>query len=439
MLDYLKKRMGELLLCLGSAWGLASHLCAGFALSDRWENDPPVLLVLHFAVLLVLYFIAYRRRTTVVGIVCGVAAALAAVLYIRTVQPFQNEEDRSLYIVILVVLCTDLAVFLLARSRCGTVILFLAGNILMAGSAFLQFPVKPACMVLFLLCSLLLFLHRFYIWSLLHAQAGKPEAGRQLAQNAVLCLLAAALALGTFACVIRPLEPPTQELKLITRLRSMRLTEVLGVYTTRTIYDEELESTQEPETEEESSAPGDENDELPPEQELQQPENDGQNTETIRPLNQRLQAIRMPAWGQIPLWKRILAICLVLIVLVLPFAIRLAWRQRWLRLTRMLPPEEGAARFYLYFLQCLRYTGLPHAGHTTLTEYAADTAAAFEPFAVGKATFSRLTEIYTAVLYGHMPVSKEEYRLFEDFYGVFRRNLRREIGLPRYLLHWFRI
>lgn len=434
MLDYLKKRAAELVLCLGLAWGLASHLCAGFALSAPWAGDPPVLVLLHLAALALCYLAAYRRSTAVGGILCGAAAALGAVLYIRAAQPFQDEAGRSLYIVVLVVLCTDLAVFLLARTRAGAAALFLLGNLLMAGSAFLQFPVKPACYLLFLFCGVLLFLHRFSVWSLLHAQGGSPAVGWQLAQNAVLCLLAAALALGTFVWVVRPLDPPTQELKLITQLRSMRLTQVLGVYTVRTVYDEELESQQDPETEQDTNDPGREEEALPAEQE---PEAADTEAEAPASLQQLAQAVRLPDFGQFPLWQRMLLACLALAVLASPVAAKLALRRRWLRTVRALPPEQGAAQLYLYFLRCLRYTGQLRAAQATLAEYAANTAAAFAPFAVGEATFARLTELYTAVLYGHAPVSAEEYRLFEDFYAPFRRNLRREMGLSRYLLHWF--
>lgn len=437
MIRYLKSRCAELLLCLVLSVSLASHINPGFVLAGPWEGNPPVLWLVHAALLALLFLAAYRRGTAVAGILCGAAAAVVGIVRLQSAQVYADEAGKSQTIVLLVALCTALAVFLLTRTRAGTAVLLLAGCCLMAGSAFLQFPVQAGYFVAFAVCGVLLFLHRFAVWALLHAQGGGLPPVRQLVQNAILCLLAAALACGAFFAVIRPLNPPTQELKLVTRLRSMELLQVLGVYTTQEIYDDTLSGGDEPEDEVETNDPGGEDEALPPEQEEAPQTNLPEESGAREWLQQLADAIRYPEKND--LWKWAVLALLVLCAAASPFVVRLLLRRRWLARTRAVPREEGIQRFYSYFLRCLGYTDLPRTDSMTLTEYAAKTKTAFEPFAAGEATFARLTEIYASALYGKNAVSAEEYALFEEFYSGFRRQLRKEIGWPRYLLHLFRI
>ncbi|MCD8144125.1 MAG: DUF4129 domain-containing protein [Oscillospiraceae bacterium] len=434
MSHYCKSRAADWVLCTCITVGMAYAIFAGFVLEDDLSNTPLLTFVAGFVLEAVLLAFAYRRRTVIIGIAVGVVALIAAVVYIQANHPMTDETANSLFLAVLILIVTGLLVFLLSRTRPGILALFLMGTIIQAGSHFLQFPAPAWAFVLFLLAVFILFFYRCYTVSIRRAALGKIDLGGYTRQSAVICLIALLLSGGAYFGIVRPLNPPTQELRLITLMKSMDILEVLGVSSVRTVLDEEQTSSENPEDEEQGNNPGEEEDE----DAMNAPEESSEPSDNAEPESDTDQTEAYSATAYLFRTRTLLWLLLLIpLGIAAAVALRIWFRRRWRAQVRGLSREDGAVNYYRFFLRRLKRAGLGKPPTHTLRQYAETNATALEPFAAGQATFPALTEIYQAVLYGDKVVTVAEFQLFEQFYDGFYANLRREMGLPKYLLHWF--
>lgn len=438
MRNYLKQRTADCLLCICLSASMVSAVCSGFVLEDPWSRNVAAVFALCAVLQFLLLLIARRRLSIGIGIAVGAIAAIGAAVYLRTYQPFTEESSNSAFIFLLISVIACILIFLLSRTRAGIVVLFLLGNFIQAGSHFLQFPAPLWSLLLFLLSVSVLFFHRTYIVSASHADLGKIHLVKYLGQILPLCLAALLIAGGLYAGVVRPLNPPTQELKLITVLKSMDPLKVLGVSSVETVLDPDMSSEQPPEEDDFAGDEGeDPSDDLgketpPPNESPEDSDKQQQNTDSER--QQFWTAIRYDDGVRSYLWL----LLLIPLLIVAAFVLRLLLRKRWRKKVRALSHEEAVVNYYQFFLKRLERLGLKRAKQHTLEEYVSHTQVQLEPFGEGHSTFGDLTAIYEKVLYGRCPVSDEEYGQFEAFYDSFYRCLRKEAGVVKYYLTVFR-
>jgi len=326
---------------------------------------------------------------------------------------------------------------LLSRTRAGTAALYIIGTVICAGSNFLQFPVSLAAFLGFMFLTAIMYLYRAQRVSFSKAELGGTKPVKYIRQMSVICIAAIALAGALFYFVIRPLSPPTMELKLITVLKSMRTLEVIGVSSVETIMDTERKSEEPPDEIESSS-----NESETFEEDInsdQYPPDDG-NTQsdyiTIDSSDSK-ESAKPVSYSSI---QRTWLIMLLMIPAgaVIAYILHFAKRRRWLRKISSLTPENAVINYFMFFMRTLGRAGIKRDNHATLREFVSDSRTSLEPFDEPKGSFDRLTSIFERTLYGRMPVEEAELSAFTVFYGNFYRNLRRELGTLRYCLTLFR-
>lgn len=429
MQHYLKYRGAEYVLCVCAAASLVATICAGFVLEDSLSANAGAIFLLAAVLQALLLLFAYRKLTVGIGIAVGVVLAVAAVVYIQTRHPMTNETENSLFLFLLIGVLTSLLVFLLGRSRAGVIALFLAGNLVIAGAHFLQFPAPLWGALLFPLACGFLLLYRVYMVMLGRAVLGKIRLGRYLRQTVLVVLCAAVFAGGLFWGVIRPLHPPTQELKLITTLKSMQIMERLGVSSVKMVFDPQLSSTQDPERPEQDNA-----------QAQQDPTEGTQPSEIQAPqslpemANAEAAPINYDLSGPNYLWL----LLLIPLAVIGAFVGRLLYKRHWREQVQKLSRQDAVVNYYRFFLRRLKKIGLGKPAFHTLREYADGSAHKLEAFQAGEVSFAMLTQVYEKAVYGGGEVTDEEYQAFFQFYQQFYPNLRRALGWGKYYLQVFR-
>ena len=128
----------------------------------------------------------------------------------------------------------------------GPLVLMIAGILICAMAHFLQFPIPIWTLPVFLVSSACLLMYRVFAASAESTSLRGAGGAQYMRQTAALCMAALLMAGGAYYGIVRPLDPPTQELKLVTALRSMELMQVLGVYTTATVLDTDETSDETP-------------------------------------------------------------------------------------------------------------------------------------------------------------------------------------------------
>jgi hypothetical protein len=339
----------------------------------------------------------------------------------------ENETENSLFLYLLLEIVGSLVTFFLCRSRLGTLVLLLVGTLLISGAAFLQFPTPAWCILVFSLSCGAMLLYRVYLWGTKQAVLGKIRVRRYVRQLLLLVLCCGVLAGGIFYLVIRPLNPPTQELRLITQLQSMEILERLGVSSVKTVLDPTLSADVPPEdTEYDKETAQQETQEQ--EELLEAPETQPETEEAAA------EAVNYDLSKKSLLWL----LLLIPLGVILLFVGRVLYKRHWHKWVQALPGEEAVVQYYQGFQKRLGKIGLGRTEFHTLREYAEEIAYQMEAFQVGEITFAQLTGVYEAVIYGGAVPTEEELEQFGAFYGQFYKNLRREVGTVKYYLQVFR-
>ncbi|MCC8028963.1 MAG: DUF4129 domain-containing protein [Lachnospiraceae bacterium] len=437
MKKYLQYRCWDLIFCIVISVGLAVNLLSGFEIDDVTERMP-VLVVLVVVVCAVCLLAAINRMTALIGIAAGVAALIIAVVLYRGTNIFINDAENASQIFYIVVIAAAVAVFLVCRSRAGIVILFLLGNILQAGAAFLQFPTRTWAYLLFLIgCGLMMF-YRVYVRSILKAHTGKVRFRGYMTQNLCVCLAALLAATGIFAGIIRPLNPPTDDLKLIQQLMSFEILEKIGVSTVLVQVDRDKISVQEPEeemaTDEREEQEEEEDAGIEEEPDREEQDDAGNQQDTAAAFTERARAI---SYQLAKHWYILVILAAVLVCLGIYS--RKLLRKKWLAEIDRLPRGDAVLNLFALFVFGMERAGCKKAANLTLDEYRKVNAKQLRKFDAETVDFTRLTEIYRKAYYGRQSVTDEEYADYLSYYAAFHRNVRKAVGIFRYVILYFRL
>lgn len=442
MRDYLKYRLWDWLLCTCIAVGVVFPLYAGFVLEDGFSQSMLRTAVFMAAVTAVLMLLSFSRVTAGIGIAAGAALLVFVLVYVRvnSVSLFGEagaETPNSLFVALTVATLTAVLVFLAGRSRPGIIVLFLLGTILICGSYFLQYESHAWSLLLFLFCTIVLYWYRNYLSTLRQAQAGKIRLPRFMTQSLIVCLVAVAVGCGAWYGIVRPLDPPTRELKLIQQFKQMTVVQRSGIYTTQTYLDPNLASSESTDEQPQGRENPDEADSSDPAESSEagngNPQTGQQSREQSVP--EEAQGIYYLLYFPNVPWVLIA----IAAVVAAAFILRMLARKNWEKRVSQMTPERQILTYYPWFLTRLERTGMKRPANLTLYEYASDMDHTLSEFADGEADFAALTALYVKCFYGGSPVTAGDAELFRRFYGKFRKALRKEIGIFRYLIHMFRI
>ncbi len=437
MRQYLRYGIWDWILCTLISIGMSMNVLSGFIIDDL-DRRVPMLIVVSAAVTFVCMLVAYNRASSIAGILVGIALAVVLLFIVWRSDMFSNDEGNETLIFYIVAVLMALAVFLICRRRAGIIVLFLAGNVVCAGASFLEFPCRLWAYLLFLAAAAAIFFYRTYVRSVLQSHSGKVRFKGFMLQNVCIVLVALLLTSGIYYGIIRPLDPPTDDLTLIQRIMSFEMLETLGVSQTRSVLDPDRTSTEEPEDErttremEESRQEDIEAGQNLPEESQEQ--NAGTELDTAPEETPPAQAITYVVKHYWWVWVIIIAAVIVFLILL-----RRILRRRWLATIDGLSREDGVYNLYRFFLFGLAKSGYQRASNLTLEEFWELRKNQLCKFDTDGVDFGKLTDTYRKVYFGRQPVSEEEYKDYLTYYNGFHRHVRKEAGFWRYLFLYFRM
>lgn len=435
MKPYFRLHALDLCLCALLSFSLGANVFAGYDSPDVKTTSLPVIALVAMGMTLLLFLIGYNHKTAVAGGIAGGALLIVTFLLLRSSGVFGDTETMDthpalFWIVMVLVPCIC---YLLSRSRIGAGVLLLSGALMAAAFGFLEYPLWPVCYLLFLLSAVLMLLYRVYRRSLLRADAGRTKPMRYAAQSLLLVLLTMGVAGGVYFGVIRPLDPPTRELKLVTRLQSLEILEKLGVSRKTEIPSEHRTTQTRNDVNQSSRDDSLENQAQQPQPEQEAPP-DQQEQVLVPPQSAPARAISYLANSPGLL---ILLLCLALLLLALPFVLRVLRRRRWEAKLAGKSPRDQCMTLFAYLTKRLRYAGFRRPQGVTLQEYVSRNAEALSDFSVDGCDLMALTDAYQKAYYGCQPLDETQVAAFWTVYRGFRRNLRRKMGGFSYCLRLF--
>lgn len=420
MKKYIREYFGDFILCILIGTGLALNVFAGYEMTDPWSSHLWAVAGMVTAVMVLLFAAYYKRILLVISFIAEAAALIAAIIILQKMGVFTASKtiDQNPLLFWIIVISTSVLVFWAARSRAGIIILFLAGTIMTAAFDFLQFPVCQGGYLAFVFGVFVLLLYRIYCISFRHSDKVQAAFSRYFVQSLIISLAALMLAGGVYYGLVKPMSPPTDQVKLTAQLMSMDIVRKAGISSVTVIPANEMVREVQKENQSKNH---------------NEPEKEGKIVQGQNPMTTKKVTFPLPSNF---IW---MAAVSVIAFLALAMVIKLLGRKRWYRDLLQQSKEDSALELYNYFLKKIRKTGCGRPDGHTLLEYAYGLQTKLEPYAVGDANFLSLTQIYTKILYGCQNISEDEWELFIDFYKELNRNLKKEMGSLKYLVHLFSI
>lgn len=435
---YARFAVWDFLLCLCLAASLALTVCQGFNIVDELRDNVALVCGLTGVLVLVLVTAAYGRRTAVVGGVLFVVLALCLMGYgvAQTTQGVlaQDVEENALTFYLVIVL-VSLVTVLLSRRKAGAVVLLVLGCLCCGVIQFLYLEWRITEFAVFVVVAGVNVMYRYYLASLRASQSARTAFAPVILTALLVMGVAGGVAAGVWFGVIAPLNPPAQQLILITEYKAKPEVEVQG---SDTFYErlQDLLSNMQPETEMTTSETTDEGQQQAPDEGTE----DLEDAEAAGRAGYDGTGVAN-AWQVTYQLVASLALVILAVVLLVALAVALKLRLRRRRLQRMcaLPPLQQAVAFYRFYLGRLDRVGVKRAVQDTPREFAEHAHAALTVFdSEGEGvTFAQLTTVYERAAFGHLEPSTQDLARLARYYPGFYRGCRAYAGTRAYLLRFF--
>lgn len=419
MRNYVKLHAWDYLLTVLIAVGMHLNVFSAFMIRESYMHNYALVAAVTAVVTAIMFVVGYNRRNAVVG-AAGMGVALVGwIIFLRAKDliDLSGESDETIPAFWTIVLFGTAVIYLLTRSRKVLYAAAPVGLLFCAAFRFLEYPVSVPGLILLIAGLLLEILYLVYQDALLNASYGNYNMGHFILQSIAVVLVVGLLSSGVFFGIVKPLNPPTRDLKLITRLMSFDILELLGVASTQEI--------QQPD-------PDDQNDDQDEEEEEEEEKKEDQEEEQNRESEEDIAAstISYDEHKTPPYWIALL----VLLVLAAPFAVKYWLRARRRRRLNGLDASNQAAFVYDFFLKRFQKLGFGKADSVTIQEYAEQQEGFLQNFtAADGTTFEEISELYNYHLYSKVPVTPKEAEKFLAIYDSFYKNARAFAGRWKYL------
>jgi hypothetical protein len=433
---YLKSSVFDFLLCVAVACSIARTIPEGFYVAEYLSANMPLLIGVCAGVTAWLFVGAYSRRLTVIVIVLSVIGVGAVMLAARSsgADIFSDAETNP-YLYFAILILAAAGTFLLSRTKAGCIVLFAAGTLLLCTIRFLYEKNHLVEFVVFLVCAATLYALRSYRRNMSDAKTAQPRFGVMATTAALVFVLTAALGTAAFYGVVKPLDPPARELKLITHYMSLETLERLGIADKIPQLDENMTSDK-TNDDKKNAKPGTDKKEntLGGVKDDQKDDKDKNDPSALDSSNNPLfRVIRYLSdnnlWFLIPV---IIAAALAVAILIKKIR-----RRRWLAALSGKPEREQILIMYRWYMKKLQIMKIRRAPDATLYQFAADASPALKRFAAPAADFGELTRIYVKSCYGEEPASGEEVEKYRSFHQVFYKNCLGYLGRFSYMVRFF--
>lgn len=413
MKQYVRLHAWDFILTVLIAIGMHLNTFSAFMIRESYMTNYVLVATVTLAITALMYIIGYNKRNALIG---GIGIGVSLIVWIIVLRAggylddlSAETADETIPAFWTIVLFGTALIYVLTRSR--KVLFFAApiGLLFCAAFKFLEYPVSIPGLFLLVAAVILDLLYLVYKDSLLTADYGNYNIRHFLMQSVAVLTVVVMLATGVFYGIVKPLDPPTRDLKLITKLMSFDILDVLGVASTQEL--------REPDQDDQDDKDDQKDKEEEEEEKEEEDKEDEQNRESEEDIS--ASTITYDERDYTVYWVT----ALILFLIALPFLIKYALRARRRRRLNGLDPNNQAAFVYDFFLKRFEKLGYGKPDSATILEY----AELREDFLLNfrgedGTTFEDLTNIYNRHLYSGVDVTPAEASRFINVYNSFYKN-----------------
>ena len=437
---YMKSCIWELLLCILISASMSLIIFNGFYIAEKLQTNYGLLILIVCVTTSLCVIGAYNKKSIVIATCTGAAILAAAVVIVHKMGIEENlfhDTESSPGIYFLILILTSLAVFFLCRTKAGTGILFVLGAFIASFIEFLYETADVWMLLVFLCSSGAMYIYKGYQKNILVTDTVKTDFAKTFMTSAIICLLVVALSSGIFYGVVKPLDPPERELKLITKYMALEVLEKMGVADTHIINDSPDSTDNVNNNENDSNKKGDKEDKTKGDKKKQEDKDkkDKKNnpTKLDELFNQLFYAIKYAA----SIVTSVFIIPIIILLIAAAVLIKLLLRKRWFKKLLMHDERYQIIALYQFYIKKLHKFKIHKAPEETPYEFAERADVYLQDFRVDDITFAELTRIYVKARYSQLDIESDEYQSYLLFHKMFYKNCREHLGTFKYILKFF--
>ena len=424
MKQYIRLHAWDFILTICIAIGMHLNTFSAFMIRESYMTNYVLVAIVTTLVMAAMYVIGYNKRTSLIG-GAGIGIVLIIWIIILRARGYLDNlsaegADETIPAFWTIVLFGTALIYVLTRSR--KVLFFAApiGLLFCGAFKFLEYPVSVLGLLLLVAAVILELLYLVYKDSLLTASYGNYNIRHFLMQSIAVLLVVMMLSTGVFYGIVKPIDPPTRDLKLITKLMSFDILELLGVSSTQELREPDNDDNEDNDDQKEQEKEEEEKEE--------EDKQDEQNRESEEDVSAN--TISYDKRDYTVFWVT----ALILLLLALPFIVKYTLRARRRRRLNGLDPNNQAAFVYDFFLKRFKKLGFGKPESATILEYAEQQEEFLWNFRTKDGlTFEELSELYNLHLYGGKEISSEEANHFVCMYDQFYKNAKAFLGTWKYI------
>lgn len=423
--SYIKTHIAEYFFTLMISFGLAINVASSFVINESVFSNYTLIVSIVSVVNLLMFASGVNKKTTIVGIVLYFLITVFAAVYIGStgkVAYLEGEKSGNTLMIIILIVSTTI-VYLATRNKKIFSIFVPTATIVCAAFRFLEYPVSALGFVMLVLGIVLEFLYKTYYDSLMEATIGDYNVRHFVFQSLVIALIVSCMSYSIYAVVIKPVNMPTRDIKLITKLLSWDVIDKVGISSKTEVLSDTVKSNKETDKELEKEEPSE------------------------KPNQKENEDIKQKKKSEIPAFaikydykesNNMWMISFVAVIPILPFIIKYFFRRNQRKKIKTASPAEGCMYLYSYFIKKLKVAKITKSDNLTLNEYVSNNLGDLSAFNTNSGTtFVQLTDIYVREIYGGYVPNDDDYTKFKDFYEEFFINMKNYIGKRKYIFKFW--
>lgn len=430
---YLKNSIPGFILCVLISCSIAFTIQTGFYIRASVQFDYPLLICMVAVLTAVCTLGAYNRRTLIAAIILYVVGFLVFVMIARSSSSgniFRDDESNP-YLYFIIVSFTAVLVFLLTRRRWGCGLLFVAGSVVLSSIQFLYEKEHLPALILFLCSCGAMYIYINYERNVLRSQTVKTAFARTFLISCGVSILVVALGLGIYMSVVRALDPPSHDLKLITKYVALETLQKIGIADYNEILDPEMLTQRE---EEEARKAEEDRKKKEKQQNSEEEENQKDHPENLDNSNDQ----GFNVVNYLTEWFRVWMIPILVLILILAAVFFKKYRRKkWIRAVLEKDRKDQVRLLYGFFMKSFAKLQIRKRPSETLPEFIESQRPQLAAFSSGTAAFEGMTDVYMGTLYGRKDVTDDEMKSYLAFYRDFYSNALNYLGKVKYMIKYF--
>ena len=434
MKKYAEVHLWDYIFTLLISVGFSINAFSAFQINETYLTNYLLVAAIAAVTNLLMFIAGFSKNNTLIGSGIAVVAVIAWALFLRAqgMLNMNDKVDKSMPFVITITVFVTAITFIFSRKKKALLIFVPILTMLVGAFAFLEYPVNVPLYILMVVGLILEVLYSTFLDSVLSASYGGYNMPHFITQAIAIAMVIVVAGSGVYYGIVKPLDPPTKDIKLITRYLSFDVLEKVGAAWTQELPNKNNKTNNTNNSNKNTRNENKNNNNNKNQNQKKNNKNNKQNNNSQTVDSDKTLIAQAISYQTQDMTAAMLAFMLAALLLI-PWLIKYLIRMRRINSYEKMAPEKYVVSMYNFFMKSFRRLRIGNKGTLTVLEYPKAYKFELEDYdSKNGVTFEKLSETYNKLVYAGVKPTDEEVKEFRDYYQSFYKNVKHNIGSFKY-------